>query len=318
MKFIFKQKDYFVFKKRYFFALLLFFLVVLLKFYGSRLDLQAERYLSDYYKVSQSGYLEGCEPKEYKNGGSNALILFHGKEQCSSHLDLQLGKEVFDEGGYDLDVYIPTLPYHGRRVENLKFFNINDVEKFIEGYITRIAIRYDTVTIAAHSMSGLVVLSLMNEDRIPSNVKVVTVAPAVNINGNNIFSRGLLFVYEQFRDYCDLDILSCPVYPMHLVAGPGEDIVRQVTKLPINSMAVVRGVLGYESNNTDLIEEVSKPFVVMFSEDDFLMDVELVERQCNENVFCDLHLFPSGKHLVHWSDHAEEVIKFVLDYAKND
>ena len=66
----------------------------------------------------------------------------------------------------------------------------------------------------------------------------------------------------------------------------------------------------------DKIKTITHPFEIIIAKDDNRVDADLLLAECDKNTNCTKKVYDSGRHMIIWSKHAEDIIKYILDSAR--
>ena len=124
----------------------------------------------------------------------------------------------------------------------------------------------------AQSYAGALTLKLLNQEKLPPNVKVILLAPALFIKENNLWGNFKLYTYGLWRDYCNYPQLGCQ-FPGY---GSGDASARTYLAKAMNLRYLVipalKQLFQFDRQNRTLLSTTKHAFSVIIAKDDNRVD----------------------------------------------
>ena len=304
-------------KRRNIKIITVFICIILFKLFGMALDNRAEHFV-DNFERTEDGYIKGCEPIKISNNKikpDNAIVFYNGLSNCSWIYKIDKLNNIYFQTN-NIDIFLETLPYHGKNLTELKAYNRKKTLNILEQQIIQKSKEYKQLTIVSISFGGGLLVDLMTNNKIPKNTKVKLLAPAVFLKVNNIFHRNIGKILNIWRDYCDYSSLGCHYYIFNSADEVGKQYIFQEKKFHIGNLNLFIEMLKQDFLLRDKIKTITHPFEIIIAKDDSRVNVELLLAECDKNPNCTKKIYDSGKHILIWSKYAEDVMRYILDAAR--
>lgn len=107
--------------------------------------------------MAQKEILRGTKPITLLAGGKEAVLFIHGYTGSPNDFN---GLPAFLHEHYGVSVFVPLLPGHGTKVEDLRGLTKDDFIKTAEEALKPLLVSYDKVIIGGHSFGAQVALCL--------------------------------------------------------------------------------------------------------------------------------------------------------------
>jgi pimeloyl-ACP methyl ester carboxylesterase len=276
---------------------------------GWFLDGEAERVVQQLYPRTPEGIIKGLEPIAIKNGHPHAMILIHGLLESPETYHNFIEHTRLPARS---DVHVSLLPFHGRDLSTARQLDNHVILRFLEDYIRSIGRGYGTVVVMGHSYGGALLAKLARQGVLPQGARVILYAPAIYADQNDLLGRVRVHGYGLFRRYCNYDALGCsfPVY----VSGDAEarGYFEGKRSLRYQVVPATLEVFRLDREMRGSFRATPIPFDLILAADDNRVDAPRLVRDCQANSNCHLHVFPSGRHVLHEGRHRKAFEDLVL------
>ena len=273
----------------------------------------ADRLLETIHRSSKpfdtSGVVLGEGPIEIKRNGSTALIIIHGYTSSPSrfyHLINYLKSDT-----PDVDIYAPLLPFHGKGLEEFKALNNEEIEKFVKAFLDQKEKEYKKLVVIGESYGALILADILQTPNLYPDVKFIFSSPGFFLNCNSAWQRAQIFVASKFMDYCP----SC--YGPYTTDEFSAVHARFAQKHGVVCFKSFAELLKMDQKASDALGRIKRPYTVIASKDDDVVDVTKIENVCAKNPNCTAFIFPDGGHFVHWGKYSEEYKEYLLKQLRN-
>ena len=298
------------------YVLITFFsLFFLLFFYGHWLDHQAEREVNHRFARDEQGIILGLKTLEISNGQAHALVLVPGFMTPVSIFNTLVNDPRIRS---TYDIYVPRLAFHSKNLESAAALNNQAVLDHLSTYINRLDKHYKQITYVGFSYGGALLLSLMQQGRLPPNAQVILYAPGVYMRSNTFWGNLKIYGYGLFRHYCNSDWLGCP-FPVY---ESGDILARSYLKHEINLGYVIipalKQVYQLDRQLRDYFKTVKRSISVIIAMDDNRIDAASIKAACLSNPHCQFFGFKSGKHVLHRGAHQAAFNSLILKLTGSD
>ena len=298
------------------YVLITFFsLSFLLFFYGHWLDHQAERDVNHRFSRDERGVILGLNTLEISSGQANALVLVPGFMAPVSTFSTLINDPRIRS---TYDIYVPRLAFHGKNLESAAALNNEAVLDHLSTYINRLNKHYKQITYVGFSYGGALLLSLMQQDRLPSDAQVILYAPAIYIRSNTFWGKLQVYSYGLFRRYCNSSWLGCE--PQFYQSGDEQarDYLKHEINLGYVIIPALKQVYQLDRQLRDYFKTIKRSISVIIAMDDNRIDAASIKAVCLSNPHCQFFGFKSGKHFLHRGAHQAAFNTLILKLADSD
>ncbi len=282
---------------------------------SSELDKNAELVTNQMYKRDNNGVIVGAKSIVYQAGKQQAIIFIHGFASTPRAFTTLI-EDIKNKS--DSDIYAPLLPYNGRDLQTLSKTNNQVVLNYLEQLITHFAAIYKKITIVGLSYGGAQLAKLTMDNKIPTNATLIFYAPAFYLTSNNFLQRSFAKIYSHSRDYCEYKFLGC-TYPSYESAD--EESKAQFANqadFPYLDVPALLTMFEFDLDNRYVLKNIHRPFNIIIAKDDNRVSFKKIKHDCDKNgKYCNLYMFNSGKHLIHWGANKKVFEELILKIAKN-
>lgn len=286
-----------------------FSLSLLLFFYGHWLDRQAEREVEHRFSRDEKGVILGLNTLEISRNQAHALVFVPGF-MTPVNVFSTLVNDPRIRSTYD--IYVPRLAFHSENLEKAAALNNKAVLDNLSTYIDQLHKRYKQITYVGFSYGGALLLSLMQQNRLPPNAQVILYAPGIFIRSNTFLGNLKVYGYGLFRRYCNSSWLGCQSQSYQ----SGDKLARHYLKHEINLGYVIipalKQVYQLDRQLRGYFKTIKHPISVIIAMDDNRIDATSIKATCLSNPHCQFFGFKSGKHFLHRGAHQEEFNSLIL------
>ncbi len=269
---------------------------------GELLDGEAERVVDQLYPRTTRGVIKGADAIEVLRGSTKAFVLIHGFLDTPQTF---AGTIEDMKQKTNADLYAPLLPYHGKNLQEASQLNNEKVLFFLDNYIAQLSKKYESLTVVGFSYSGALLSRLAGEKKIPNKVHLVLYAPALFIRPNNFWHQFELQTYRFWRNYCNYQALECGSPNYESVDSQGRGLLEEEKSFRYVVVSATKKLFEFDRKNRANLAKIPFSFELVEAADDNRVNVEEQKKSCATNPYCHITLFPSGRHLLHWSVHKE-------------
>lgn len=273
------------------------FILGLTRLYSLYLDKNAEIKVDKMYPRDKKGIVQGMQSISIKKGEEKAILMIHGFGD-SPAIFSNLIQDM--QTTYSSDIYAPLLPFNGRNLQELSKSNNEDLLRYIDTNIHSLTNEYKEVTVVGMSYGGALLAKLAYENKVPENVKLVFYSPAFYIKSNSFLGRNVAKLYSYWRDYCDYKVLGCgsPNYASGDISARAK--LTEEKSFKYVDVPALLSMYKFDLNNRIELGKIKRPYSIIMAVDDNRVSYKDIKDSCDNNQkYCKLYSFSSGKHLLH-------------------
>lgn len=215
-----------------------------------------------------------------------------------------------------VDVYVPLLPFHGRRLADLAEPDTAVMRAYLESRIAELANRYERLTVVGYSLSGAFLIDLAAGRRLPDNIDVVLSSPAVHIASNTPLSRIQASALSVWRRYCNYAFLGCVYAGTGSSDTRGEARAMEVDILRTYVVPLLSAVWANDLAVRGKMPEIKRPVHVIMARNDNMVRYDRIGPICAQMPDCTMHAFPAGSHLLEISARYPATARLITEIAR--
>lgn len=276
-------------------VLAIIFSIAIIKAIGILRDKRSENHSLQLYAHFPNGIIQNGASRQLISGNDTAIIFIHGFTDSA---------EIFDSITTQLhgvDWFIPLLPFHGRRLEEMLDFDTYIVERFISDFIEQRSSYYKRLIVVGQSMGGTILIRLARKNHWSSlKYHLILMSPAVFLYTNNWIYRFLFQVYPWFRNY----------FPTPNLNITSQSLINNFQPTCVWTHHVIPSLPSLHAYCRDAeaeLKQLNIPYSVFIAQDDNRVNNFLLVQNCQDTSSSRLFVFEHGTHLLYWSQHVPQI-----------